>query len=129
MATKVKAEQKITAQTIGGEGIAFLIVEERPGNVVVFRLLAERLPVKADSVMIPLASKDPKGCPTPLTRLWEHDYHAIGSGQEYIDRVRSDVELALSTLNWEASVQTGYRLLPVRGAKLDLTGLPPAPEP
>lgn len=87
------------------------LVEQRFGTGICWRLLADTLPVTADTLMIPLASSDPHGCPTPVTALHNHDYHAAGTSAEYVERVIRDVTQGLKKgLSWSPGnvAPTGY---------------------
>ena len=86
------------------------LVEQRFGNGICWRLLADTLPTEASTLMIPLASSDSHGCPTPVTALHIHDHHAAGVSTEYVGRVVRDVTKGLRALSWSPGnvAPTGY---------------------
>lgn len=93
------------------------LVEFRNNNgVSVFRLMADSLPSNAGELTVSL-SMTPGNCMTPVTKLFEHDHHAAGTGDEYVQRVLDDVQQGLRGLDWMYAQPTGYVLHPVNIGK------------
>lgn len=84
----------------------------KTGGAICWRLLADALPPGADSATVALSASTPGGCPTPITRLFEHDHHAAGHDEAYVERVLEDTAKAIKALKGKPQ-PTGYKIYKV----------------